>query len=263
MTITTISWGCGVQSTTLAVMSALGYLPKVDAVITSDTQWESNRTYEHRDFYTRWLTAHGIPVYITTGGNIRQLGAEEHIHIPFWTQDGGPLHRQCTYNFKIQPIRRLIRTVFDLPNIPAPGTVEQWIGFSLDEWQRMKPSRVKFIKNTWPLIDKRMSRNDCIDLLQSHGLPVPIKSACLGCPYRQPTEWLAMNNAELSDVISFDEENRHNPLVGCGSTTSALYVYKYRRVVPLRDADLEHDAHHERTARQLPLMICEEGYCHV
>ena len=39
-----ISWGGGVQSTTMAVMSALGDLEPVDAVIFADTGWEREAT---------------------------------------------------------------------------------------------------------------------------------------------------------------------------------------------------------------------------
>jgi len=258
-----ISWGCGVQSTALAVMSALGHLPRVDAVITSDTEWETARTYETREFYTRFLEAHGIPVYIVSGGNVRIEGAQEHIHIPFWTNAGGPLQRQCTEHFKIVPQKRFLRELYNLPKIPAKHVIEQWIGFSLDEWQRMKHSRVQFIKNTWPLIDNRITRNDCIDYFNTYNLPVPMKSSCIGCPYRLPSEFMNLEQSELSDAVSFDEENRHNPLAErSGSTANELYVYRYGPRLALKDADLERDMRRERQAKQLPL-ICEEGYCMV
>ena len=34
---------------------------------------------------------------------------------------------------------------------------------ALDKAMRMKPSREKWVKNTWPLIDHKMSRKSCLD----------------------------------------------------------------------------------------------------
>jgi len=264
-----LSWGCGVQSTTLAVMSALGELEHLDVVITADTGWERAATYKSRGFYSAWLRERGIRVEIVSGGDIRQDGAVEHIHIPFFTSNGGPLQRQCTRHFKIVPVKRKLREIagYDhaAPPHPRPGEIELWLGISWDEFTRMKGSRVKFITHRWPLIEKRMARNDCIDYLESKGLPVPVKSACIGCPYRSASEWLDMRknaSEEWAEVVLFDEGNRHNPLAVSGNSTAAeLFVYKH--ATPLQSADLVKDMQRERRGKQLPLMICEAGYCYV
>lgn len=263
-----LSWGCGVQSTAVAVMSAFGDLPLLDVVITADTGWERQATYETRDFYTTWLQDRGIDVYVVSAGNVKLQGAEEHIHIPFFTETGGPLRRQCTRYFKIVPIKHKLRRLMGYhpirPPHPRPGSVVQWLGISLDEYQRMKPSGVKYIIHKFPLVEKRLTRNDCIEYLESKRLPVPIKSACIGCPYRRASEWLEMKDAspgEWAEVIAFDEVNRDNPLAVRGkSTADRLYVYQ--KSVPLAIADLEGDAKRERKWRGLPL-ICDAGYCHV
>lgn len=264
----TISWGCGVQSTTLAVMSALGYLPKIDLVITADTQWERAATYAIKEFYTDWLQRHGIAVETVTCGSVKLQGAEEHIHVPFWTETGAPLRRQCTENFKINVIKRRIREHLGLhpsdPPNPQPHSVEQWIGFSLDEWTRVRHSRVQFITNRWPLLEKRITRTDCVTFLQEQHLPIPVKSACIGCPYRAASEWHEIyleSPTEFYQAVEFDQQNRHNPLAErAGSTSDALYVY--RHCTPLADSDLERDIRREKQGKQLPL-ICEEGYCHI
>lgn len=247
-------------------MSARGDLPRLDAIITSDTGWERQATYDARDFYAdRWRSM-GMRVEIVSAGDIKEDGAKAHIHIPFWTSTGGPMRRQCTRHFKIVPVKRKIRQIMGFHETkaphPKPGAAELWLGISLDEWDRMKASRVKFIQHHYPLIYHAppMARNDCIDYLESLGLPVPPKSACVGCPYRRASEWLEMPPDEFDEAVRFDEANRHNPLAERdGSTADEIYVYKKAR--PLATADLEADAERERRDKQLPLMVCESGYC--
>jgi len=263
----TLSWGVGVQSTTVAVMSALGDLEPLDVVITADTGWERQATYASRDFYSAWLCERGVRVELVSGGDVRQEGAVEHIHIPFFTSTGAPLQRQCTNHFKIVPIKRRLREIagYDARKPPHPkaGEIELWLGISWDEFERMNTSRVKFIKHRYPLIERRMTRNDCIDYLEDHGLPVPVKSACVGCPYRSASEWIEMREDypdEWNEAVAFDESNRHNPLaVRDNPTADELFIYKH--AVPLETADLESDAGRERQYKRIPLFICEPGYC--
>lgn len=265
MSYKALSWGVGVQSTTLAVMSALGDLEPLDVVISADTQNERDETYRMRDWYTKWLTERGLQVEIVTAGNILEQGANAHIHIPFWTSDGGPLRRQCTRQFKINPVKRRLRQLIGFhesePPHPKPGAIEQWLGISWDEWTRMKHSRVKFLRTRWPLIERRMTRNDCIEYLQKKELPIPPNSACKICPYRQASAWLEMEPAELEETIKFDESNRHNPLAIDGSQADELYIWK--GLIPLSEVDFQTETAKERQAKQLPLMICESGYCWV
>jgi hypothetical protein len=142
---------------------------------------------------------------------------------------------------------------------PRAGAIELWIGISLDEYRRMSPSRVRFIRHRWPLVELRMTRWDCIAFLEEQRLPVPIKSACIGCPYRQASEWLDMREQfpdEFAQAVTFDERNRCNPLAGCGSTADQLYLWKGPDgPEPLAGADLEAAAARERRWRQLPLFV--------
>lgn len=94
--IVTLSWGGGTQSTAVGEMSACGELPKLDAIIFSDTQFERKETYDIVDFYSRRWRKIGLHVETVSAGDITKLGAEEHIHIPFRTASGAPMQRQCT-----------------------------------------------------------------------------------------------------------------------------------------------------------------------
>lgn len=268
-----LSWGCGIQSTALAVMSALGDydLPKLDAAIFADTGWERQVTYDIRDWYGEWLEERGIKTYTIFGGDIREDGARKKIEIPFWTENGGPLKRQCTVKFKVYPIMRQLRVLLGYPpsntaNPPAKS-VQLWQGISLDEYQRMKDSQRKYIVHYFPLVDKKITRQDCVDYLLSKNLPIPERSACIGCPYRLASEYIRMRDdapIEFEEAIEFDEENRNNPLAkrGKGNRESRIYIYKKggESPTPLRNADLEDHASREINSGS---ELCDGGYCHV
>jgi hypothetical protein len=139
------------------------------------------------------------------------------------------------------------------------------MGITVDEYTRAKRSRVQFIRHRWPLLENYMARDECADWLHAHGLPIPPKSACIGCPYRRASEWIEMRETapdEWKQAVTFDEANRNNPLASRGfPTADMLYVWRGRE--PLGAVDLEFEAAKERRiyATQLPMFACESGYC--
>lgn len=213
-----LSCGFGLQSTVIGEMSAQGELPKC-TIIHADTGWEREETKNTRDFYAERWRKMGLDVHILGGQDIRIQGALGHIHMPFWTDSGAPLRRQCTRHFKITPVKRRVREClgFDAskPPHPKPGAAIIWLGITVDEWTRAKPSRIKFMTNRYPLLVARMHRQDCAKWLETRNLPVPVKSSCVGCPYRRASEWIDIrDNApeEWQQAVEFDERNRNNPL---------------------------------------------------
>jgi len=266
-----LSWGCGLQSTVIGEMSARGDLPRC-TVIHADTGWERQATLDIREFYAERWRAMGLDVHILGGQDIRKDGAAEHRHMPFFTDAGGPMQRQCTRHFKIRPVRRKVRELLGFdpsrPPHPKPGAAIMWLGITVDEWTRAKPSRIAFMINRYPLLVAKMDRDDCTAWLESRGLPIPVKSACIGCPYRRASEWIDIrDNApdEWRQAVEFDEANRDNPLASrsAGSTADELYIW--REAEPLAEADLDDAARRERRyyGTQMPMFACESGFCGV
>lgn len=261
--IRVISWGMGVQSTTLCVMSALGDIPPVDYIFSADTQWEKQKTYVMRDWYIRWLQEHGQAVEIVTAGNIRERS--DHGDLPLWCNTGAPLRRQCTSNYKILPIRRRIREILNLPirgGRVHPGRVKMLLGISLDEYQRMKDSTADYIENQFPLIDLGMSRQDCMDYLLRHDLPVPPKSACVGCPFSGAARWLELKTMypeEWQEAVAFDRQVRTPPerMIERGYDTK---LYLWQKLKPLEEEDFETLAVGDQADEN---DICDSGYCWV
>lgn len=258
-----LSWGGGVQSTTLAVMAALGDIPPVDAIIHSDTGFERTKTLETISWYTDWLESRGQKVIITRSNeNIRENNA--HMHMPLWSESGGPLRRQCTSVFKLIPLKRAMRVHagYSESKHPHPKKSEFTVllGISWDETERMNKSRIGYMVNVWPLISRRMTRTDCKEYLEFHGLPVPVKSSCIACPYRDATTWIEMKTEKTNDyqeAVEFDNGVRN--ILSNDGVNDALFIY--RTGIPLGMVNFVKEARKERKTKQLPLFC--NGYCEV
>jgi len=224
-----LSLGWGIQSTTIADMVALGELEPIDAAIHADTTHESKLTYEFAKRWTGWLEERGVNVVTVTSKKIPDpLNIGGGIGIPAYTntKKGGRIRRQCTRRWKVAPVRRWLQ---DNRN---GQPVEQWLGISLDEYQRMKDNDVRYITNRWPLIEMKMTRQDCVKWLEKHNLEVPPKSACTFCPYHNTAEWRRIKNTpeDWKEAVTVDRAIRKV------RPPYDLFVHPSRK--PLEDVDL-------------------------
>jgi len=213
--IRVLSLGAGVQSSTLALMIAQQELPSVDCAIFSDTGWEPKVVYEWLD----WLeTQLPYPVHRVSAGNLRQDTMDRSnttggrfAAVPWFTlsKDGkkGMGRRQCTAEYKLRPLQR--KVVELLGGKRPKGGCEMLIGISMDEAWRMKPSRVQYIKNTFPLIEHNMTRQACLQWMKERQYPKPPKSSCIGCPFHSDAQWRALTPEEFADAVEVDSAIRN------------------------------------------------------
>lgn len=70
-------------------------------------------------------------------------------------------------------------------------------GISTDEAQRAKPETgFAHYTASYPLIDLRLSRMDCVEIIRKAGLPPAPKSACWFCPYKTKPGWQALRDSD-------------------------------------------------------------------
>jgi hypothetical protein len=177
---------------------------------------------------------------------LQNISCGTHLHYipPFFAKypqadRGGMLSRTCTRPYKITPvgkeIRRLLGVTEKGQRVPKGTTVEQWMGISLDEYQRMRTNELKYITNRYPLIDKRMTRWDCLVWLHKHGYSEPPKSSCLCCPYKGNAQWREIRDktpSEWADVVAFDHAIRR----GLPGVTGEVFLHS--SMMPLDEVDL-------------------------
>lgn len=255
-----ISLGWGVQSFTLAAMAAFGDLDARIA-IHSDTTWERADTYTFAKEWTPWLRERGVKVFTVLPAensrlpvfHVRQpavAGKNTGLCIPGFMIDPngkkGQLRRQCTDRWKIKPLRQLVSQALKKRGISKrPSIITLYLGISMDEFERARDSGVRYIKNAFPLLDRRMTRQDCARYLTDHGLPVPPKSSCVFCPYHNAAAWTELKDhpEDLETAVKVDE------MIRDARPPYALYVHPSRK--PLREA------------LNLPVLEdgCPGGYC--
>jgi hypothetical protein len=257
-----ISLGAGVQSSVMALMAAHGEIePRPDCAIFADTHAEPKAVYDWLD----WLeTVVSNPLRVeypfkvirvtfrslrTDIGKIYPKGPS--VPIPAFVlrksetggwYKNGLIQRRCTGDYKIKPVVREIRKQLGIykKRTPPGILVDQWMGISTNEAQRMKPSRESFIRHRWPLIEKGMNRWDCIRWMQKHYDLTPPRSACTFCPFHSNEEWRNLKEnypEDFADAVKVDSEIRGMYYMGEESEAGEFYLHS--SCVPLADAELD------------------------
>jgi hypothetical protein len=113
-----------------------------------------------------------------------------------------------------------------------------------------------FKKIEYPLIDMRLSRNDCRQLIAEAGLPTPPKSACYFCPFHNDQAWYEMRQKRpdlFFDAVKIEQHLQDKRMKLWGKDK----VWMHRKLVPL-----------DQAIPDQPFLFdidemdnCESGYC--
>jgi hypothetical protein len=234
--------GWGVQSFCLACMAANGDIEPYDLAVHADTGQERSATYKLANDWTPWLAERGLRVET---GNARKSepalirggagGAWSYIPAYSRAEDGkiGQYKRRCTETWKIDPNRRLVRTEIKNRGWHLGQTnVDMHMGISLDEFTRIRESRIAYITLCFPLIDLKMTRKDCVTYLSTRGLPVPEKSSCTFCPFQKTSAWARLarkGGKDWENAVAYDEQLRADYV----PQGKERLQYVFREAIPL------------------------------
>ena len=235
-----ISYGGGVQSTALVVL-AMQRGWKIDEIVHVDLlDAESPATREYVSYFAGWLqTVYGRGITILQRDLYGDMLARPAFTPAPWRAADGSfmLRRQCTRQYKVEPIRRYLYEKYRRERIAL------MLGISVDEFHRMRDSGSARIENVYPLVDERLTRNDCRAILERAGLATPPKSSCWFCPYRS-----ARSQAELL--------KQYPALRGMGEELERRINEERRKRGKDEIAVLRADA-----ALDDQSDFCEEGFC--
>jgi hypothetical protein len=248
--------GAGVGSTALYYLAIDRRLPPthrnpnphIDLAIFADTHAETPDTYDHLQ---RMLRKPPIPILTCSAGDLTRTithPTEQRnrpfLPIPAYTaaNDGstrGVLKRQCTRQFKVEPLDQLIRThclnLQPRQRRPPLTRIIHYYGFTHEEQTRAARTETQIRANNqtdrgaYPLIDLAMNRRACIAYLERR-LPWTVnRSACYCCPYRRNDEWLRIKTQHPTcwkTAIHLDETLREPNHILQRNDPRALYLHE-------------------------------------
>jgi len=224
------SYGGGTQLAAIAVLVLSGKLPRPDIIVMADTGREVSATWDYLNAIVNpALSEIGLQVEIVphSYASVDLFAKNGDILLPLYTrQNGGRLGKLptfCSNEWKQYPIRRWLRE-------RGIEKCDVWLGMSMDEVERMRPSGVKWYCHVYPLIEiVPLHRHQCYALVADFGWPKPPKSRCWMCPNMTVADWrhLAQSSpSELEQAASLEEELHKRD--------SDVYLHKYG--IPLRQA---------------------------
>lgn len=275
MSLTVLNFSGGKQSSCLLWMLLKGDIPRPERllVLNADPGMENSGTYEYMDRMAKFCGESGIDFATAPGPNLYQdliqlsaSKAKRADNPPYWTLDAkgkrGQLMQKCTKHYKIAPMDRQLRRYMEAnfgisaksKRIPE-GFVEKWIGFSADEERRIEPSRQKYIRFRYPLIEIGMTNADVMRYFDSIGETPPPRSVCNACFAHGSATLAEMKHdrpADWEQACRVDDSIRD--LSGIGVTEPAFVSDSCK---PLREFD------GDGRAEDGDEMACDSGYCFV
>lgn len=199
-----VSLGVGRDSTALLILLwKMGIRP--DVILFADTVSEKKITYAYLPILSAWLRRVGFPevtvVRLENRKGDPSLAAQmlRRGRVPSIAFNSGG----CSDTWKASVQQQHVKAL--------PAAQESWrrnrrvvfaIGYEAGECGRVRKATTytaqhpsKHFLYWYPLVEAGLDLADCIELIESVGLPVPQKSACYCCPSSKPheVEWLAVN----------------------------------------------------------------------
>lgn len=250
-----LSYGGGTQSTALLLMALRGEINGVipDYIIFSDTGWEPQYIYDQVKMINNYIKKEfNKEIIYTSGGNLKEdliraaKTGSRVASLPYHTlgeENGekaeGMANRQCTGDYKIEPVKRKVRELLGYkPRQKVREVVHIWKGISTDEIQRVKPIQCTWRVAEHPLVDVvSVDRSYCIAYVERLGLGTMYGSSCIGCPFHDNHMWLEIKQRDpkgFEEACEIDELLRNNLKL-----RNAVYLHKSRK--PLREVDLQED----------------------
>jgi len=199
-TTSVLSYGGGVNTTALMVMLVRKEMP-FDVAVFADTGGEIPETYQYLDVAQRYLERHGVEFKVvrSKSGTLYDTCKRRNV-IP------SKIWRWSTRDYKITPIHAYYRSL---------GThIREYMGIAYDEVGRMKASKEDYITSEFPLIDWKMTREDCIAVIKSAHLPLPVKSGCYFCPFQDQHRWKELHDKHpelFEKALELEETSKHFP----------------------------------------------------
>lgn len=274
--LTVLNYSGGQQSTCLLEMVLRDELeiPENFVVLNADPGMENSETYKHVSAMRERCELHNIHFETVEGPNLYSdilasvaEGWSRVDNPPYWTKaesgKRGRLRQKCTQVYKIAPMDRAIRRILNKrfgisleTRRPGVNIVEKWIGFAYDEVSRIKPSDKQYIYFKYPLIDRKMRKEDVKNYFFDRQIKTPPRSVCNAC-FANGLDFL--RDMYLNRPMDWEQAVRiDNAIRDWGSVNVKDEVYvsaTLQSLVDLAKADFILEG------EDMDKWSCDSGYC--
>ena len=155
--IDVLTYGGGVNSSALFFFLTENHI-NIDIIIFADTGVESEQTYDAVERMKKICEEKKIDFVVVKSekGNLYDY---------YWKTKTIPtvIRRNCTTDFKIYPIRKYLRQRYGKKTI-----FDMHVGIAYEEAHRMRTSDVSYIHNVYFLVDAKIDRDGCLDILKKY-----------------------------------------------------------------------------------------------
>ncbi len=189
-----LSWGGGVNSTAILAMIKLGMLPELTKdnthIIFADTGAEMPYTYEHTTNCLSPMAKDGWKVKVLRPYQDQEFYSKRNvITLPEYCKEKqvmpSRVNRWCTMEYKSKPIKEYRKNLN-----PNWEEIVLILGIASEE---MKRAKFLGMEHTYyPLIEQKIDRKGCIELIKKADLPEARKSGCYLCPFQGKFQWIEL-----------------------------------------------------------------------
>ena len=176
-------YGGGTNSTA-GVVESINRNINFDGILFADTGSERPNTIEFFPHFHDWLKKYGLRIETASKGESLYDYCINNQHVP------DTRHRWCTRDFKTRPTSRICKPMRKMHKGVPGHKVYTMMGYAYDEPGRMGPQKEALhMPKLFPLVEWKITRKGCLDIIKAAGLPDPGKSGCFFCPFQKIGDW--------------------------------------------------------------------------
>lgn len=171
--------------------------------------------------------------------------------------------RWCTDRSKMQPIFKWAREMGATKNEPF---LED-IGFSYDEyWRAGKLDPPKYLIYNTPLVDDKITREQCKKVILDKIGFLPPKSGCVYCPHAKKTELRSLrldpdDKLKIPMMIDLEKNNARYPEITLKNKTEQIRGKRLNVPMPLENIIGVNEHTMDEYFGEDEDDMCESGYC--
>jgi hypothetical protein len=230
-----VAFGGGVDSTAM-IIGLIEEKRPIDLILFADTGGERPHTYDHINKFSKWLTDKGYPEIVVVK-RVRRDGSLETLEEECHRRKNLPSiaygFKSCSQKHKIAPQDKYLNNWQPAIDTWSKGLkCVKYVGYDSNESHRADNAAKRLDTKydyLYPLIEWNWDREECLEIIDKHGIKNVGKSACFFCPSSKPKEIIELKNQYpdlLDRALAIESQAELTSIKGLGRRFSWIEVVK-------------------------------------